>query len=281
MNATPPTRSDLYAVLAQDDRNAVRALADDMSRVQATLGTSEFETTLVETLHKWLNASQISLFEFRHGLQPRCLYSDGVGHDLRMVEYLGGVYLLDPFYDVVTSGKPMGVYRLSAQDDRDLIVTGSFKRYWTQVGSHEEIGLLAEFAPGRVAHVSAFLNRSDAETSNGALAVFQTLLTTISGFYARQYAEPSDAPIHDVETRRKVHEAVIAALNDFGRGVLTERELEIVPLLLKGHSAKSAARILGISPGTVGIHRSNIYRKMGYAGQGDLFAAFVAEISGN
>ena len=281
MSATPPTRSDLYAVLAQDDRGAVRALARDMAAVEAALGTAAFEATLVEKLHRWLNASQISLFEFRLGLQPRCLFSDGVGHDLRMVEYLGGVYLLDPFYDIVASGKPMGVFRLSQQDNRDLVVEGSFKRYWSQVGGQEEVGLLTEFVPGRVAHISAFLKSSDAITSEGAVAMFRAMETTIAGFYARQYAEPGDAPIHDETTRRRVHEAVSAALNDFGRGVLTERELEIVPLLLKGHSAKSAARILGISPGTVGIHRSNIYRKMGYAGQGDLFAAFVAEISGN
>ena len=86
MSATPPTRSDLYAVLAQDDRGAVRALARDMAAVEAALGTAAFEATLVEKLHRWLTASQISLFEFRLGLQPRCLFSDGVGHDLRMVE---------------------------------------------------------------------------------------------------------------------------------------------------------------------------------------------------
>lgn len=43
---------------------------------------------------------------------------------------------------------------------------------------------------------------------------------------------------------------------------LTSRERELLSLFAKGHSYKSAARVLGISPLTVGGHVKAIYRKL-------------------
>jgi DNA-binding CsgD family transcriptional regulator len=56
---------------------------------------------------------------------------------------------------------------------------------------------------------------------------------------------------------------------------LTEREGEIAGLLLRGHSAKSIARDLRISPGTVRNHMKRIYAKLGVSSQSELFAAFL------
>ncbi|MCV0382600.1 MAG: LuxR C-terminal-related transcriptional regulator [Erythrobacter sp.] len=44
---------------------------------------------------------------------------------------------------------------------------------------------------------------------------------------------------------------------------LTEREREVLDLLVEGSSNKGIARQLGISPRTVEIHRSNMMRKLG------------------
>ena len=53
------------------------------------------------------------------------------------------------------------------------------------------------------------------------------------------------------------------AYQSFGDRLLSEREREIVALVLQGHSTESIAGRLDISPGTVKIHRRNIYRKLG------------------
>jgi DNA-binding CsgD family transcriptional regulator len=68
-------------------------------------------------------------------------------------------------------------------------------------------------------------------------------------------------------------------LGSFGAGVLTPREREIAAYTLKGHSAESAGQILGISPGTVRIHRRNIYAKLQINSQGELFSRFLSTIS--
>jgi DNA-binding CsgD family transcriptional regulator len=61
----------------------------------------------------------------------------------------------------------------------------------------------------------------------------------------------------------------------FGVGILTAREREVAEYTLKGHSAESAGQIMGISPGTVRIHRRNIYAKLRINSQGELFSLFL------
>ena len=62
--------------------------------------------------------------------------------------------------------------------------------------------------------------------------------------------------------------------------MLTPREREVVEFTLKGHSAEAVGRILGISPGTVRIHRRNIYSKLRIRSQGELFSRFVDALLG-
>lgn len=65
------------------------------------------------------------------------------------------------------------------------------------------------------------------------------------------------------------------ALQKFGKDLLTTREREVVEFTLKGHSAVAVGSILEISPGTVRIHRRNIYSKLRIRSQGELFSGFI------
>ena len=68
------------------------------------------------------------------------------------------------------------------------------------------------------------------------------------------------------------------ALQRFGQSRLSNREREIVTYVLQGHSTESIARHLDISPGTVKIHRKNIYRKLEISTQAQLFATFLSSL---
>ena len=54
---------------------------------------------------------------------------------------------------------------------------------------------------------------------------------------------------------------------------------KIVKLVLRGYSTKSISQSLGISPGTVKVHRENIYGKLGVSTQAELFNMFIASVS--
>jgi DNA-binding NarL/FixJ family response regulator len=56
--------------------------------------------------------------------------------------------------------------------------------------------------------------------------------------------------------------------NDFS--VLSDREIEVIKLLVEGHSTKDAAVALGVSPKTIETHRRHAYKKLGVNNMADL-----------
>ena len=65
------------------------------------------------------------------------------------------------------------------------------------------------------------------------------------------------------------------ALDDFGSSLLTERETQVINLVLHGHSTKSVAERLGISVETVKLHRKHAYAKLEVSSQAELFYLFL------
>ena len=59
---------------------------------------------------------------------------------------------------------------------------------------------------------------------------------------------------------------------------ITPRETQVVVQVLEGHSSESISRSLGISTGTVRIHRRNIYAKLDISSQQELFSIFFQKI---
>lgn len=81
--------------------------------------------------------------------------------------------------------------------------------------------------------------------------------------------------IHDYGMHRRLTEC----FENFGEDALTQREREITQLLLRGHSSKSIARELGIAPGTVMVHKRNLFAKLGITSQYELFSSFIDALS--
>ena len=61
---------------------------------------------------------------------------------------------------------------------------------------------------------------------------------------------------------RELMLAAAAAAADASRSSISERELEVLVLLSRGHSNKTIARMLGTSESTVKFHLKNIYTKL-------------------
>jgi two-component system, NarL family, response regulator NreC len=51
---------------------------------------------------------------------------------------------------------------------------------------------------------------------------------------------------------------------------LSEREREVFQLLVEGHTNKSMAEVLGVSPATVETHRGHILEKLGLHSAADV-----------
>ncbi|RXJ73817.1 hypothetical protein CS022_07415 [Veronia nyctiphanis] len=77
------------------------------------------------------------------------------------------------------------------------------------------------------------------------------------------------------ELQMHVDTSINQAFKQFGQSVITDRERQVVHFILRGHSAKSIARELGISPSTVQMHRKNLYSKLNISSQSELFNLFI------
>ncbi len=82
----------------------------------------------------------------------------------------------------------------------------------------------------------------------------------------------------DDKGRDDVHRRLTECFDKFGQSVLTRRERQISQLLLRGHSSKSVARELKIAPGTVMVHKRNLFAKLGISSQYELFSLLIDDL---
>jgi DNA-binding NarL/FixJ family response regulator len=88
-----------------------------------------------------------------------------------------------------------------------------------------------------------------------------------------------DVNARSSDRNESLHHRLTRCFENFGDSKLTGRERQITQLLLRGHSAKSVARELRIAPGTVMVHKRNLFAKLGITSQYELFSLFIKDLS--
>jgi DNA-binding CsgD family transcriptional regulator len=184
--------------------------------------------------------------------------------------YHDGPYLLDPFYNHFLAGTAEGCFRLSELAPEGFLRSEYFSSYYRHLDLSDELGLLTALGPGSVAHVSITRRRGRprfTRRDHGWLAAIAPLAREA----VRRMSEAQSPASND---RSALHDSLRQAHRHFGASILTDREREVVQLLLRGNSAKAIARLLSISPDTARNHLKRIYPKLGVASQAELFALF-------
>jgi DNA-binding CsgD family transcriptional regulator len=185
-------------------------------------------------------------------------------------DYTNGPYRLDPFYVAFEERRPNGVYRL-----RDLAPDGFYrstyyKTYYYKVHVTDEVALLQHLTDTSGVVFSIARRRGMPRYTKAHLSRLSETFPMFGAAMARQWR--SIGPEPDGRWKSEI-------MNDhyrrFGEGELSEREREIVRLILAGHSTLSISRLLDISEGTVKVHRKHTYAKLGISSQAELFARFM------
>ncbi len=239
-----------------------------------SLETARFAPALGAALRQVAPFTYTVMFAFRGEEPPLDLYDD-FGAERRSIyvtDYQAGPYLLDPFFHAARGGIAPGLYRMRELAPDRFYQSEYYRSYYVQTGLAEEIGFFLSPAPGivvtlslmRIAGTPAFTEREMKRLRQVAPAVIALAERNWRGLAARfaVEAEPAEDPLRD-------------AFAGIGRHPLTQRESEVVALVLRGHSSEAIGAALGIAPGTVKIHRKNIYAKLGIGSQAELFSMFV------
>lgn len=238
----------------------------------ASSGTKSFSQDLMSTLQSVVRCDVPPLtLVFDVGAQPIAIHPPGASEtEIREVnEYREGPYLLDPYYHLARAGTPSGAYRL-----RDIAPPGFrksefYRSYWRHTAIRDEIELLVQL-PELCFVMVSLLRRKLPPFRRTDLRFLETISPLVAALVTQHWASGGSS---QKSPRKRVN--VESELSQFGADKLTGREQQIVQLLLRGHSTKSAAVKLSISPETVKLHRKHIYRKLKIVSQMDLFHVFI------
>ncbi len=234
-------------------------------------------------LSQWLqqvcHVDHFVLFVYEGNHRPLALF-DTFPPDKRHVyveDYQVGPYLLDPFYLACTRNQAPGLWRLRQFAPDHFYLGEYYVTYYQQTGLTEEIAFFIDLAEGAKAVLSLMRSTCSPAYSRDEMQLLdcaQPVVEQVVNEAWEQARAHAPRPVQDLDY--KIREA----FDQFGAHVLTAREQEVVQMLLRGHSSASVAEHLAISPGTVKIHRKNIYAKLGIGSQSELLGLFVRELGG-
>ena len=221
----------------------------------------------------------------RKGLPPQLLHERGIVGAYRdeiINRYFSRGYLLDPFCLAVENGLAEGFYHLSEIAPDDFFSSEYYKTYYLKTGGAEDSYYIVDLDPQSKISLCMFQGLSGERFASEPLALLRAVEPLVRELIRRfgsgglqsllrqasQDELPAPAPAN-------FNQQIEAAFMSFGQPLLTVREREIAHLILRGHSVKSTAKVLEISPETVRMHRKNLYTKLTINSQAELFALFI------
>jgi DNA-binding CsgD family transcriptional regulator len=245
--------------------------------VVAALETPALPHSLTTLLRQVAPYSFTVVFGYRGPDRPVDLYDDFPPgkHKIFVTDYQAGPYLLDPFYLAAIKPVAPGLYRLRDMAPDRFYQGEYYRNYYAQTGLAEEIAYFIDLPENMMVALS--LMRAEKPFSQKEFLALDAIFPFVHAVARRHWGslglhrpDTKPAPGQARPQRRMAH-----GFAGFGQGLLTARERQVAELTLKGHSAESAGQILAISPGTVRIHRRNIYAKLRINSQGELFSRFL------
>jgi DNA-binding CsgD family transcriptional regulator len=240
-----------------------------VAEISAALATPRFLSAMLASVKRLVDFDFIMVFAYAGTARPLTLGDtlDPARHRIIASDYAAGPFLLDPFFRLTEEGHRSGCHRLHDVAPDHFRRTEYFRVHYSRTGIGEEIGVFFGLGSGLTGVISFGRWDESPPVSRADLEVIRALEPAIAAFCAAHWS--------NLRRGREVPAPALPAAAHAGFEALTLREREIVTMVLRGHSTESIAMLLGISPGTVKIHRKNIYRKMKVSTQAELFAAFM------
>lgn len=246
------------------------------------LGQESFAGRLARFIRTIAPFDYMVVFGYRGAARPIDLFDDFPA-DKRQVfvtDYLDGPYMLDPFCLAAVRPVAPGLYRMRDLAPDRFYQGEYFRSYYVRTGLAEEVGYFVDLAGQAMAVVSLMrASRTFSAREFTRLAAMFPIIAASARHHWLDLAQRFETGPR-LAGARPFDTHVEQSFHSFGGGLLTRREREIAEFTLKGHSAEAIGRLLGISAGTVRIHRRNIYGKMRISSQGELFSAFIRTLSG-
>jgi DNA-binding CsgD family transcriptional regulator len=214
---------------------------------------------------------------FHKDARPEVLHHtlEPAGRKHYLERYLAGPYLLDPLYQLALRDSKPSLCRFRDQLPDRFRASEYYRQYCERTHLRDEMDFLAEVTERTT--VVLVVGRRDRMFTRAELRRLALIEPLVSASMRRiwEYWQEKAGNSADSDL---VHERLTDCFERFGEDVLTDRERQISQLLLRGHSSKAIARQLDIAPGTVMVHKRNLFSKLKISSQYELFSMLIDEL---
>lgn len=249
-----------------------------LARAVTAVGTDAFPKALTALFQAVFRFDSLFISVFSADHAPRQLYSNLDDDATRRTigPYLSFAYLLDPFYGLFRAQVGTCVVSLDTCAPDDFRHSDYFRMFYSDTGLRDEVTIFV--AADADASIILSLGQRDGRHPRApeACSRLEALLPVIAALCLKQWRDPARHATTAIDT---IPDFKHPDFERMGLPKLSLREAEVVRMMLKGHSSKSMARLFGISPETVKVHRKRIYSKLGLTSQGELFSLFVSSLA--
>ncbi len=253
-----------------------------LSQCIDSIGTGEFSENLVDALKSIADFDYSVSFAYHQNEQPICLYHtfSPAKRVIFVDDYLKGPYLLDPFFKACGRKVGTGLYRLRDIAPDRFYQSEYYRSYYVQTGLAEEIGYTFYFLNGVAVVISLMRSGDSSRFSAREFRLLESVVPIVDSLTQRHWHDvhnsfgTGSSDMESGESQTFIEKTVSTLFSPR----ITPRETQVVAQVLEGHSSDSIARSLGISVGTVRIHRRNIYGKLQISSQQELFSIFFQKI---
>jgi DNA-binding CsgD family transcriptional regulator len=247
------------------------------------IGDETFPRSLVDALECLTNFDNAVAFAYHQSETPLCLFHTFSAEKrvIHVDDYLRGPYLLDPFFKACERHVDTGLYRLRDLAPDRFYQSEYYRSYYAQTGLSEEICYTFYLPKGVAVVISLMRAGESSRFSAREIRLLKSVVPVTVSLAQRHWRDvPEKYNLKNstaaLSEGRSLIEYTVGTL--FGKRI-TPRETQVVAQVLEGHSSDSIAKDLGISVGTVRIHRRNVYGKLHISSQQELFSIFYKKIT--
>ncbi|MDW6094801.1 LuxR C-terminal-related transcriptional regulator [Vibrio rhizosphaerae] len=236
------------------------------------IGEPEFFDKLTYLLRTAASFDDYVMLIYHPSKAPTVLRSSFAVDEIAVWDkYLQGAYLLSPFYDYCANQGNEGLVTLDEIAPDDFYHSAYYEEYFRPSQLIDETCFCVQGRNNNVYLLSLGRTETLAKFNPRVLTRLRALYPILS----------STVKMHDnqkMPPERDSNMQVKEYIYNFGAGVLTPRENQVMQLLIRGYSSKEAARLLEISYETERVHRKNIYSKLEVSSQHELLAKIFDDL---
>jgi DNA-binding CsgD family transcriptional regulator len=273
----------------QSEGEAVREHIYDIGNLIDSVDSHDFLKASAAMICRLSNSTYSTVFVYAKDQAPLYVFDsfEGRKHKDAIRTFIDKTYIISPFYRKCSRGMRAGLYLakdLYKSNDREVEDMVRSLELAVEYSDQEELGYRTHNWPklqseismaiplddGRIVEIAIYRDSQCASFEEKFPSDLAELYPVLSACFRRFWSR------HEC----RFYDEQVPVCNDFAP-ILSNREREVIDLILKGHSSEAISLILGISITTVKSHRKMSYHKLKISTQAELMSLYLMSLPHN